>query len=60
MKAIGHLNRTRCPLSGTLSIRARAVAADDLNAWVDPQPLGERLLFPIGQKVNRLVTFEVY
>jgi hypothetical protein len=59
MKAIGHLNGARCTLPGPLGIRARAVAADDLDAWVKPQPLSQRSWFPVGQKVNRLVTFEI-
>jgi hypothetical protein len=42
MKSICYLDSTRCTLSGTLGIGTSAIAADDLDFWVSPKPLGQR------------------
>jgi hypothetical protein len=60
MKSICHLDSTRCALSGTLGIGTSAIAADDLDFWVSPKPLGQRFRLPVRQKINRSVALEIY
>lgn len=60
MKSICHLDRARCALSGTLGIGTTAIAADDLDSWVSPKPLGQRFWVPVRQKINRSVALEIY
>jgi len=58
MPAVGDLDRPRSPLTRPVGIGPGAVAANDLDAGMRPQPGGEGLRRTVGQQINRAVAFE--
>ena len=53
MEPVGDLDRVRCPGPGSVGVRSRAVPADDLDAGVGGQPVGQGLGVAAFDEVER-------
>jgi len=60
MPAVSDLDRLRSPLPRAIGIGAGAVATNDLDAGMRPQPGGEGLRRAVGQQIDGAVAFEVF
>jgi hypothetical protein len=59
MEPIGNLDSLGRALPSAFGVRAGAIAHDDLNTRVVPQPVGEDVGCSIVEQVNRTVGLEV-
>lgn len=59
VKSIGNVQRVRSALTCTVGICTCTIAANNFDAGMIPQPLGQRLSGAIGQEVNRALQFAI-
>jgi hypothetical protein len=59
VEAIGNLDRTWCPGSGSFGIGFRPIAHDDLHSGMLAEPLGQGLCVAPRQQVDRLTCFQI-
>jgi hypothetical protein len=57
---VGHLDRLRRPLAGSIRERARPIPYEHLHVGMHPQPGHDRLSFMAIQQIDGLVRFEVH